>query len=642
MKRSSSSTSSMSSTYSSDSKAFGAPNRQADLPISRIHGHHRSEGNALLRPPSRAEANHRRIVSMPDTSNHGPHRPVDWNYSSSDGSAERNFGTGSPPIFDFTTFEDRYRNSSSTGLHNSFLVVTPSSKDGRRVVSDQGIGIKRQSAGDSSIAPTSTSWPDFDMILETLEDIIAEDSVRWNFDLEELIDNRHQQELRDNLPVKASRKLTVFSRPLSEVVQYASKAIFFGNGRTGTSLSLPLVIISCVEELYRTGIYQPNLFRTLPNRSRLLDLISIFDSMDRAPSIKCNTRQKSSTQEEFGANVSLQLEATADICALFTSYLSALPESLVPAHIFDAIWVLCDLEVTPSISKDPSFEIDATRQTPSILLAQLLLHLLPPPNFSLLVYLLAFFSQTVLANEENGVDIRDLVKMFGARLFGNGVSPVAPSSHSMPNSKGNSQDPLPTSPARGEIMMAWFLRRWATIIDSLFEVVEDAKMGVYRRNKRLRKDSLGRPTLQRRREKTLKSCSRLAKVLSEGDTTAGTPKKQSKTRLQPQKAMTLDGPSLQASLSAFKFPVAALPHLRSEAKIISPTTVVVPQSGLYSIGTGLNLQSKAANEGPGHRAQLKTPRVAPSRFRSELKGSAQPPSLHSDSQYRLPDDDYFS
>jgi hypothetical protein len=63
----------------------------------------------------------------------------------------------------------------------------------------------------------------------------------------------------------------------------------------GREHELPIIVVSFVEELYRTakhhtlsspdnsltissGISQSNLFRTLPNRSRLLELINIFDS----------------------------------------------------------------------------------------------------------------------------------------------------------------------------------------------------------------------------------------------------------------------------------------------------------------------------------------------------------------------------
>jgi hypothetical protein len=41
-------------------------------------------------------------------------------------------------------------------------------------------------------------------------------------------------------------------------------------------------------------------------------------------------------------------------------------------------------------------------------------------------------------------------------------------------------------------MMIWFLRRWVPLAETLFEVVDDAKLGVLHRNKLMRKDSLGK------------------------------------------------------------------------------------------------------------------------------------------------------
>src|SRR5437879_3991173 len=50
----------------------------------------------------------------------------------------------------------------------------------------------------------------------------------------------------------------------------------------GACALLPRRSIPSMREEY-LGIYQPNLFRTLPNRSRLLELINIFDS-EKQPS----------------------------------------------------------------------------------------------------------------------------------------------------------------------------------------------------------------------------------------------------------------------------------------------------------------------------------------------------------------------
>ena len=44
-------------------------------------------------------------------------------------------------------------------------------------------------------------------------------------------------------------------------------------------------------------------------------------------------------------------------------------------------------------------------------------------------------------------------------------------------------------------MMIWFLRRWAPLAETLFEVVDDAKLGVLHHNKLMQKDSLGKATM---------------------------------------------------------------------------------------------------------------------------------------------------
>ena len=237
-----------------------------------------------------------------------------------------------------------------------------------------------------------------------------------------------------------------------------------------------------------SGIYQSNLFRTLPNRSRLLELINIFDSEQQPPGSIIRSRQslppKNSPKSGFGANTSLHLESTPDICALLSTYLSALPEPILLPALFRPIWDWCGLdqedvdtvepalEVRPlrrrmSLSKIPSNPTEATR----ILIAQLVLHLLPSPHFSLLVYILAFFSQVAMVHEENGVGMEDLGRMFGGRIFGGGQFRRRKLS-----SEIAMEDPHKPR-MEGEIMMCWFLRRWSSISEGLFDVIEDAKVG---------------------------------------------------------------------------------------------------------------------------------------------------------------------
>jgi hypothetical protein len=53
---------------------------------------------------------------------------------------------------------------------------------------------------------------------------------------------------------------------------------------------------------------------------------------------------KNSAKSGFGANTSLHLESTPDICALLSTYLSALPEPVLLPALFRPIWDRCGLD----------------------------------------------------------------------------------------------------------------------------------------------------------------------------------------------------------------------------------------------------------------------------------------------------------
>ena len=136
------------------------------------------------------------------------------------------------------------------------------------------------------------------------------------------------------------------------------------------------------------------------------------------------------------------LPESLDICALLTTYLSSLPKPSLSPFLSLPIWDWCGLEddetdanqhQDPSGRRLSSIPLARTYMNPTeinhLYIAQLLLHLLPSPNFSLPVYLLAFFSQVVLVREENGVGISmdDLARMFGGRIFDGGSSSLSSS-----------------------------------------------------------------------------------------------------------------------------------------------------------------------------------------------------------------------
>ncbi|EDR07799.1 uncharacterized protein LACBIDRAFT_297965 [Laccaria bicolor S238N-H82] len=92
----------------------------------------------------------------------------------------------------------------------------------------------------------------------------------------------------------------------------------------------------------------------------------------------------------FGADTSLHLESTPDICALLSTYLASLPEPILLPTLFHALWDWCGVAEETNDPEGPhrfsncliathTHEKESTR----IKTAQLLLHHLPSPNFSL-------------------------------------------------------------------------------------------------------------------------------------------------------------------------------------------------------------------------------------------------------------------
>ncbi|KAI0264224.1 hypothetical protein BC834DRAFT_276361 [Gloeopeniophorella convolvens] len=256
----------------------------------------------------------------------------------------------------------------------------------------------------------------------------------------------------------------IFGVSLDESVLRAPATAVFGGYRH----DLPLVVFLCVEELYRTGIYQSGLFRDLPNRQRHHELCTLFDA---APA--------------FGEGMSLRAESTPDTCALLLTYLKDLPEPVLPPSLFNAFWNWC---VRPSVKREDErarreqdeeedarqrffttgqrpprasrralieraarrAARDAAEETGQVALARALLRLLPGARLALLAYLCAFFTQVPLC-PENGLAPDDIARIFGPPVFGG---------------------PVPAA----RRTMVWVLCRWARVSDGLLDAEpEDAE-----------------------------------------------------------------------------------------------------------------------------------------------------------------------
>jgi RhoGAP domain len=197
--------------------------------------------------------------------------------------------------------------------------------------------------------------------------------------------------------------------------------------------------------LVQKGIYQQGLFRKLPNRERHVELIQLF-----------------STPPNFGSSLSLRSETMPDICAVLSTYLTKLPEPILDKSLFRAIWAW---SVKPSIKfemaekekdehEDDQFQFvgggrrkrlakltpheawkvayekslkkiglldrneeEVAREDFQITIASLIIRMLPCANLSLLIYLLAFFTQIPLC-PENGIQYEDLARLFGYKILG--------------------------------------------------------------------------------------------------------------------------------------------------------------------------------------------------------------------------------
>jgi hypothetical protein len=168
------------------------------------------------------------------------------------------------------------------------------------------------------------------------------------------------------------------------------------------------------------------------------------------------------------------METTENICALLRTFLQCLPEPILSPCLFEAIWSCCGVrqEAFQSSSHLPSFHgagamnrlgsAISSEELVRIYIAQIMLHLLPTPNFSFLVYLLSFFSQVVMVHEENGLAIDDVASMFGAIVFGGATERIVSWTDSKPR-------------PRGDIMMRWFLRRWRQIYHGLLPYDDEGR-----------------------------------------------------------------------------------------------------------------------------------------------------------------------
>jgi len=175
-------------------------------------------------------------------------------------------------------------------------------------------------------------------------------------------------------------------------------------------------------------MYQPNLFRTLPNRSRLLE---------RATSWKHHLFSTAFRTEEHPViwfRIPNPPSSQIDSCPVLTTYSSSLSEPIIsPVHLLP-IWVWCGLQDDEAIAN--RHQESSGRRLSSILLARTYTNPTEPnqpshrtttsasppvANFSLCVYLLA---KVALVHEENGLPEAQIRRPHPLRLDLRRLEPI--------------------------------------------------------------------------------------------------------------------------------------------------------------------------------------------------------------------------
>ncbi|KAF7308983.1 Rho-GAP domain-containing protein [Mycena kentingensis (nom. inval.)] len=236
-----------------------------------------------------------------------------------------------------------------------------------------------------------------------------------------------EREHRDAMKVRArldrarnrtsNTNLNVFGASLRETTMYASAVTILG----GFEHDLPIVVFRCVKELCRHGFPSTD---QKPDRDRLLALISTFDE-----------------EPQFGSKAIFNAPyELLEIYGLLTTYLFALPEPILSAEMFEAIWTWC---CVPSLREGSIRRHEATDVGIQIVL--ILLRLLPIPNFSLVVYLMGFFQRLPhLASED-----------IARAVFAGQISKTSAASD------GRAE--------RVPALVNWLVDRWDVVLQSLFE-----------------------------------------------------------------------------------------------------------------------------------------------------------------------------
>nr|XP_019045833.1 hypothetical protein I302_06224 [Kwoniella bestiolae CBS 10118]OCF24763.1 hypothetical protein I302_06224 [Kwoniella bestiolae CBS 10118] len=276
-----------------------------------------------------------------------------------------------------------------------------------------------------------------------------------------------------------------FGVPLSEAPPGSWCTSLIG----GQKHELPLVVFTIVEEIYRRGMSQPGIFRLAGDGIRISHLTKVFN----LPPL-------------YGDSLAINQEPIHNLTGLVKRYVRDLPEPILDETLFPAFLAFCvgsdtdnDEESDKEESKENTQQSRTEEQTSkepkdSTLLsddilklpletrttaAQILLKLLPPLQFSLFIYLLAFLGQLPLF-PDNRLNIESISIIFGPAMCaarGKGISGLGPSvitnSNNTKNVKGGKgtfdPDSVSELVAKSQNVLGWLLRHWGGISEKVLE-----------------------------------------------------------------------------------------------------------------------------------------------------------------------------
>ncbi|SCZ91339.1 BZ3500_MvSof-1268-A1-R1_Chr1-2g01344 [Microbotryum saponariae] len=254
----------------------------------------------------------------------------------------------------------------------------------------------------------------------------------------------------------------IFGVPLTVAAEYG----FVTSMIAGQRHELPGVCFSAVEEIYRRGQGELNAAIIGPSLLSSTESFLHLSGMN-VPGLLVNHGESSrvaklvaiyNTAPEYGEQHDLSIESIHNVTALLKKYLRDLPEPVLDQRLWKLFLSAC-------VYSTNSIKVRVTS-------AQVILRLLPTPNFSLLVYMVAFLSQIPLF-PENRISLESVSHIVGAML----MSPRDPSPQSQ--SKGSKLLAHITGPTdtidssanakRAEEALLWLLKHWSLVADGLLE-----------------------------------------------------------------------------------------------------------------------------------------------------------------------------